>query len=355
MDHWDEPTTLDEPTGPKPIERTGPAPLERTRHITSRMGLSVPGAIGGVLLIVAIAFGSNLDLTRATSGEDGAPPPAEALTDEPTEDVEPTKPDEEVKPTTKPDEEVEPTTKPDEEVEPTPKPEEKPDATPKPTPKPDRQPEPTPKPVMSLALDVREGAIFIDWGTCKVDGAHLYKVVRSYDSTVKWPAGEGDEVVAVVEVGDATKAWDEDAKPGKKAWYGVFCVRKTEAGYKVLSASAVKSIVAPKAEPEPTPKPEPTPAPEPGSMGLEVGVDGGAAVLNWESCGRDGFSHYRILRKVEGEAMLLAEIESEGTMTFVDATVDAGGTYRYAVQAKGQLEGEWVLLCTTEWVGVTVE
>ena len=85
---------------------------------------------------------------------------------------------------------------------------------------------------------------------------------------MKWPAGDGDDVIAVVEVGGAPKAWDEHAPAGKKVWYRVFCVRSTDDGYKVVAASETGSIVAPDKETEPTPKP----TPETSIMWIEAGA-----------------------------------------------------------------------------------
>lgn len=330
------------------VERTRSTP---TSAIRPRLGLSVPGAIGGVLLIGAIAFGANFGAVRSTTTDDGDTPTAAALVetepstnaeredgDAPTATPEPTKAPA-----------AEATEKPAAEPEPTEKPE--PKATEKPEPKPTEKPEPKPtdKPVLSLSLAVKEGAILIDFGACEVDGAEYYKVVRSTDSTVRWPVGEGDSVVAVVEVGGATKAWDEHAKPGKKAWYRVFCVRHTDDGYRVLAASATKAIVAPVAEATP----KPTPHPEPSAMWIEAGADGATVVVSWEACGSEGFSHYRILRKVDGDATVIAEIDDAATTTFVDSAVEPGVTYHYLVQAKGHIGDDWFLLGTTEWASVT--
>lgn len=337
------------------VERTRPA---AGGAITPRLGLSVPGAIGGVLLIGAIAFGASFGAARSTTTDDGDAPSAAALVDtEPSSDAEdedasatatpkPTKapgavPTEKASPeaTEKPAAEPEPTKKPE------PKPTEK--AAPKPTEKP--EPKPTEKPVLSLSLAVKEGAILIDFSACEVDGAEYYKIVRSTDSTVRWPAGDGDSVVAAIEVGAATKARDEHAKPGKKAWYRVFCVRHTDDGYRVLAASATKAIVAPAAEATP----KPTPHPEPSAMWIEAGVDGATIVVSWEACGSEGFSHYRILRKVDGDATVIAEVGDASTTTYVDSDVEPGVTYRYLVQAKGHIGDDWFLLGTTEWTTVT--
>lgn len=87
-------------------------------------------------------------------------------------------------------------------------------------------------------------------------------------------------------------------------------------------------------------------------MWLEAGVDGGAVVLHWEKCTRDGFSHYRILRKAAGEATAIAEVENASTTTYVDHNVEAGVEYHYLVQCKGHVGDTWPLLGTTGWAGV---
>ena len=377
LDGFEDLTPEDDWIGPAPVERTGPLPLERTRRSATRLGLSVPGAIGGVLLVGAIAFGANLSLVGASrdadvdtstpaadvakaDGDKGldkpdkpdVPEPTKAPQDEPKDD--PTK-----APESEPTDKAEPTDaakdgedgEDGEDAEPTKKPE--PDPTKKPTPKPTEKPdaEPTKKPVLDLALAVKEGAILVKWSSCEVDGADYYKVVRSTDSTVAWPAGDGDTLVGAVEMGGTLKAWDGDAPDGKKVWYRVFCVRHTEGGYKVLSASGAKSVVAPASTPKPTPKP----TPEVTAMWIEAGVEGGNVVVHWEACGSDAFSHYRIVRKVDGEGGVIAEIDDAGATTYVDDAVDPGHTYHYIVQAKGTIDGDWFLLSTTEWVSVAVE
>jgi len=327
----------------------GPPDPAPGRSIRTRLGVSVPGAVVGAFLVCALAFGANL--TGSTAPDEPK--------DQPVAEIEPTGgPDEPYAEEPKDDAEPDATAEVDEQVdehadataEPTPKPIEKPEAeaTPKPraepTPKP--TPKPTAKPRLGLVLKIREGAVFIDWTACEVDGADVYKVVRSPDSTVRWPAGENDKVVAAVEVGGATKAWDEHARPGKRAWYRVFCLRSTEAGYRIVALSAAGSIVVP-AEPKPTPPPEPS------AMWIEVDVEGSSVVIHWEACGSDGFSHYRILRKAGGEASMIAEIENAGTTTYVDESVGSGVEYHYLVQAKGHVGDDWVLLGSTGWAGVT--
>lgn len=351
--------------GPMPMERTGPSPLERTRRPSARLGMSVPGAIGGVLLIGAIAFGANLGLVSSQGELDDADPTPKAYTmatDAPdnasADEPEKEQPDRTAKPTEKSEpkptkddkvaEATEPTAKPTEKTEPKPTEKTEPKPTAKPTEKP--EPKPTTKPVLGIELGLKNNVVIIEWSGCGVDGADYYKVVRSYDDTITWPAGDNDAGIAAVEIGGERRAWDKDAKGGKVAYYRVFCVNATDSGYKVLAASKVASIKVPVKE-EPTPKP----TPEVYAMWIEAGQTGDAVTISWEACGSDGFSHYRVIRKVDGEANVIAEIENAGTTTFVDDAVEVGATYKYTVQAKGQLDGQWVLLGTTEWALVTVE
>jgi hypothetical protein len=344
-----------------------PADVRRPGALVGRrLVVSVPGAIAGAVLVCALAFGATLGTATPASslhGADGSAADAsgagadagaavlgwdgyDGTLDDPEHPGGDSEPGSEgtdgPDASTIPSEAPEATTKPAAEPEPTDKPE--PTKKPEPTDK----PKPTETPSMGLTLAIKEGAVLIDWSTCEVDGADYYKVVRSSNATVKWPTGEGDELIAAIEVGGKTKAWDEHAPSGKRVWYRVFCVRHTDDGYKVLVATSAKSIETPE-------KPKPTPTPAPAELWIEAGVDGGAVVLHWEACDGDGFSHYRILRKADGEASVIAEVESQDTTTYVDDDVEPGVTYHYLVQAKGHAGDDWILLGTTGWVEVTVE
>ncbi len=358
---------------------TEPAPDEATaaRALSPRLALSVPGAIGGALLVCALAFGANLGPDRGVHvdehdasgraggaalagadkghvdeapGDDAAKDGSEA--DPKADEAAPKGDDGDTDgavPTDKPDKPEAEKPKADEPKAEKPKAEKPKAEAPKPDkPKPDKPKPDKPKPAMTLALSVREGAVLIDWSSCGVDGADYYKVVRSRDATVRWPAGDNDEVVAAVEIGGKTKAWDEHAVSGKKVWYRVFCVRHTDDGYKVLAASPAKAIKAPV-------KPKPDPIPEPSAMWIDAQVDGGTVVLHWEACDADAFSHYRILRKAGGEATVIAEVENHEVTTYVDDDVEPGVTYHYLVQSKGHLGDDWFLLGSTDWLSVTVE
>jgi hypothetical protein len=385
----EDPAPADDPAaGPVRVDRGG-RPLGHP--IGRRLGISVPGAIGGALLVCTLAFGASLgagdhgtagdasvrtaeshdgtgDATQPPSNDDGhdgstgssgsdatpgdGPDGADGGSDVPggtdgsdaSDATETPAPDGSEPPAADGTEPPAPD-KP-ESSEP------KPTAHTEPTPKPEKTPEPTPaeRPVLGLELSIKEGGVLADWSACEVDGATAYKLVRSTDSTVRWPAGDGDDVVGVVEIGGATKAFDEHAPAGKHLWYRVFCVRHTGDGYQVLAASEAKGIHTPE-KPEPTP----TPTPEPEHLSLEAGADGGHIVLHWETCAGESFSHYRVLRKTTGDATLLTEIGDAGTTSFVDETVEPGVEYHYLVQCKGHSGDGYVLLGTTEWVAATVE
>lgn len=334
---------------------------------------SIPGAVIGTLLVVGLAFGAALaptasrDGSTATNdtttaghggdygGEDGYGEKGDGETTDPTD-----KPDREgTWPTDKPDDEhpdatdkpdqPDPTEKPD--VEATPKPHE-----PDPTPKPTQKPDPTKSPVepINLALALKESHPFMEWGSCEGLDFDYYKVVRSMDSSVTWPPAEGDEMIGAVERGGARKAYDKYAPHGVKAWYRVFCVRKTEAGYKVVNASATKSIEVPE---------EPTP-PDPISLGIDWSVNGeGKVVLTWDACEVDGFGFYKVVKSTSNDnpsylpwtdgTQVIGVVESMHATEWHDWAPDAGHTAWYRVQCLGYVDGMKVLLGQTAVVTVT--
>ena len=326
----------------------------RTFRTRTRLTASVPGAVAGAFLVCALAFGATLQATGGSAPgaggeraamnetEQGQPDYGQPDSGQPEDDVIPDweKPDY----NDRPDGEHETEPMPDPKPEPKPDPKPKPKPEPKPDPKPEPKPDPKPA-VLGLTVAVKDGGVYIDFSECKVDGAEVYKVVRSTDETVKWPAGDNDTLIAAIGMGDKTAAWDKHAPAGKKAWYRVFCVRHTDAGYKVLNSSAVRGIKAPAADP----------APEPKHMGIEVAVDGAHVVIAWDGCGSEQFSHYRILRRTGDSTVVVKEIEDAGTTTWVDESVEAGVTYKYMVQAKGKVDGSYVLLGSTDWAAVTVD
>lgn len=219
---------------------------------------------------------------------------------------------------------------------------------------PEPEPTPTPKPAMNLVLAIKEGAVFIDWSMCERDGFAVYKVVRSTDSTITWPKGANDTVVAAVENQELTKAWDEHAPAGKKVFYRVFCLAHNGDGYKVLAATPVRGIETPDAGP----------APEPYLLDFGIGLGDEGVVLEWETCSSPEFLYYKVVRsqfsnpsylpRTEGSEVI-AVFENRSAGRFVDTNVEAGDHWFYRVQAIGWWNGQKVVLGQTTVKEITVE
>lgn len=220
------------------------------------------------------------------------------------------------------------------------------------------EPKPTPTPVeigtLSLTVTLGDGKPFVNWGDCTGDW-DLYKVVRSTDSTVTWPKGDGDSLAAVVGKDGASKFRDGDAPAGKKVWYRVFCLRETEAGYKIVAASAAKAIQVPAAEPEPEP--------DPVAIGFEVELADGGVALHWGACNHDSFAAYKVLRSTGSDPSYLppsdgtqvrSVIENADLTSYTDGDVASGQTWTYRVQCIGWLNDHKILLGETAAIAVTL-
>ena len=345
------------------------------------LGRSLSGAVLGTLLVAGLAFGAALgpggslgpkdagptkDETAAANSGAGAldgPQTAtgdgkqgdfpkdggwwghEGGSDETDATPKPEAPDATAKP-----EQPEPTDKPEPEA--TDKPE--PERTPKPTEQPDPTKEPT-EPIF-LGLGLKEDHPLLEWGSCGDLDFDYYKVVRSKDATVSWPGGDYDEVIAAVERGGERRAYDKAAPHGKKLWYRVFCVRKTEAGYKVVNASNTKGIEVP----------EETPPPDPISLALEASVnEEGKVVLSWSACEVDGYAFYKVVKSTWNDnpsyypwtdgTDVIGVVEGMFDTELHDWAPDAGETAWYRVQCLGYVDGHKVLLGESAVVAVTTD
>lgn len=358
-----------------PPEPSGP-PVATTR-IGTRLGLSLPAALGAAVLVTAIALGAGALRPTLTDDTGHEPAPAADEASKPDGVDEPGKGDETA---TDPTEKPAPTDEPAKTEPPaaTEKPAatdepaiEKPEATatPKPTVKPTVKPEPKPtakpgataKPgSLELAAKATDGGrVVLDWSRFGGDGFAWYKVVRSKDATVAWPLGEGDSLVVALDDRDTTIAKDADVPGGKTWYYRVFAVAKSETGYRVLAASGVAKVVVPAPEPKPSPKP----TPEPYALGFDVDVTADGVVLDWEGCGSDGFVYYKVVRSTGSNPSylpwtdgteLIAVVEDAGTTSLTDESVASRDTFTYRVQAIGVLDGQKVLLGQTAAIEVTV-
>lgn len=220
------------------------------------------------------------------------------------------------------------------------------------------KPAPTEPPVtdgatLAIEIGIVEGHPKIAWGECPVDFDY-YKVVRSTDSTVTWPAGSNDKVVGVVGPDGHRKVYDGDAPAGKKLWYRVFCVRSSGEGYVVVGKSATKSVVTPTAEPKP----------EPYVMGFTVAQTEDGVVLEWEACTSDGFAFYKVVRSMTNTkpnyplndgTEVIAVFEDHTKTRFVDTNVEPGQTWYYRVVSVGYWSGQKVTLGYTPVGSLTVQ
>ena len=342
-----------------------------------RLTRSIAGAAFGTLLIAGLAFGAALGPGGAFGPKDDGAAVAGAAGAEtgggnesngdaadfggyhdgdasPDHDYLDNEPDETSKPDEGGDEPAE-TDKPA--TEPGDGSGDKPDPTRKPEPKPDPKPEPEDPPAdtVSLSVWIKEFHPKLEWGSCDGLDFDYYKVVRSKDSTVTWPAGDNDTLIAVVEPGGYRKAYDSDAPHGKKVWYRVFCVRHTEDGYKVLRASEARGIEVPE---------EPAP-PDPVALDISYSINAeGEVVLEWGTCGVDGFGFYKVLKSTWNEnpsympwtdgTEIIGVVENKDATEWHDAGGDPGQTIYYRVQCLGWINGSKVLLGETAVIAVTM-
>lgn len=330
---------------------------------STRLSVAVPGALTAILFIGAVAFGSTS--LRSTDLSPAAQPDAVAAKDEAPafgatvaaqgrdrfkHDPTPHEP----KATEAPAKDAPESAKPEAQKPEAAKLEEQKESTqPKPAPE-SKKPAPTTKPApanptaLTLETWAKDTKVKLSWTAFGGEGFEYYKVVRSADTTVTWPASGDDQVVGVI--GDANAPWYAD-KPGcGTAWYyRVFAVRHGEAGYATLAASNVSMVGTACA-----PAPEPVVV-KPLAFNLEV-VPGTGIRLSWEPCWNDRFAAYKLVRsKVNADprfplndgAELVAVIGDAGQTVFLDGAVAAGETWTYRVVAVKSGGGGYVPLCET--------
>ncbi|MGH2428603.1 MAG: hypothetical protein ACRDGV_06895 [Candidatus Limnocylindria bacterium] len=335
------------------------------KQIATRLATSVPAGIGAMLLVGAVAFGANA--VRPDAEEAAAKPAAPTLAGAKAEafgfagSIHETAmfvahEGPELDATIRPEK---PEAKPSDEPKPEPTPEQE-KAQPAPAEQPKPQPEEKPKPketepakpkpattALELFVKIKEGKVKLHWNAFIGPEFGYFKVVRSFDGTVTWPASGDDQVVGVI--GDPNAPWFfEHAPCGKQLHYRVFAVRAADGGgYVTLAASNVATTFI-----ECAPKPEPI---EGHAIGLEVAATGDGIKLQWEKCRADGFVAYKIVRSqahgdprfpLNAGTELVGVISDRFTTGFVDAAVAAGETWTYRVVAvANDGHGGYAALC----------
>jgi hypothetical protein len=342
----------------EPNDRLRPASPDRTR-IRTRLAAGLPLAAATVLTVAAVALGSSVlrpALEAAhhpdATGQAAASEPAADATDGST--AEPQRTDGIAWSQDPKDEATELPT-----AEPTPEATPEPTAKAEPTPKP--EPKATPRPVESgtigLTVASADGRVKLVWTQYSGDRFHYYKIVRSTDSTVRWPLGEKDTLVAYTENQEQTKLIDETAPCGTRVWYRVFAVTSGETGYTVLAASPTRGITV-----EGCTKPTPTPHPDPAGMDLSATQVADGVQLTWSGCDSDAFAAYKVVRSQTDEHpsyplndgdQLIGVLSNAATHTFTDPDVAPGQTWHYRVLAMGN-DGAWYPVCVTDAVTVSV-
>jgi hypothetical protein len=322
--------------------------------ITTRLGVSLPSAIGALLFAGALAFGSGMvdalaplqggDATAQNesndkpndgtgqNGQDGADNKPAAIHEEDKQEPDHSRPDKTPIP------------------EPTPKPQ--------PVEQPKPQPAPTAPPatVTGLALNLQtgDGKVKLAWSVFEGDGFAYYKVVRSSDAEVTWPTGAGDTLVAAVS--DRWGTLVKDFPPCNTNWYyRVFAVMSGESGYATLAASNVGSAFV-----ECVVKPTPLPVYQ---MGFSAEVIDGQVHLTWEQCSSDGFAAYKVVRSqtnpdpnypLNSGSELIAAIGDPSVTGFVDGAVSSGQTWHYRVLSMANDGSGWYPLGMTPVLTVTI-
>lgn len=326
--------------------------------ITTRLGVSLPSAIGALLFAGALAFGSGMiDAVAPSQGGNATAQlgsqPADGHNDghndggsggnhkpatsyhEDKDEPDHSRPNQTPKP--------EPTPKP-QQVEP-----------PKPQPAPPAPPAP-PATVTGLALSLEtfDSKVKLTWSVFEGDGFAYYKVVRSSDADVTWPTGAGDSLVAAV--GDRWATLVKDFPPCNTNWYyRVFAVMSGDTGYATLAVSNVATAYVACAV-----KPTHPPVHQ---MGFSAEVIDGQVHLTWEQCTSEGFGVYKVVRSqtntdpkypLNEGTELIAAIGDSSVTALVDGAVSSGQTWHYRVLAMANDGSGWYPLGMTPVLTVTI-
>jgi hypothetical protein len=368
---------------------TGPTKPDRARPtLTTRLGVSLPIALGALLFAGAIAFGSGMvnpghghggshgtkpngygwvqghSAWNQSDHHNGNKPKDEPGHDKPNKPDKPKPPEQNTGPAATP--------KPDQNTQP--------GATPKPE-KPKYTPPPPTGDVTALNLEAASftGKVKLTWSKYQGEGFSYYKVVRSTDATVSWPTGPGDTLIHWSH--DKYENFFKDYPPcGTTFFYRVFAVTSGSSGYQVLAASnAVQGTAgcdgqtpaptptpAPPTPAPPTPAPPtpapPTPAP-PAPMALSVALVDGGVDVDWAPCSTAGFTGYQVVRSMTNPdpwyplnagTELVASIGNANISSLVDTNVSTGQTWTYRVVCMANTGNGAFMAGFTAAVSVTI-
>jgi hypothetical protein len=333
----------------------------RGERQTSRLAISLPGAITAILLVAALALGATSLRPTASSSEPAAPASAIApagspaggspvgssnlgdagtgpggagavtkpvLADDPVLEESPAVP--------------EPTKEP---------------AVPEPTkePMPSPAPKPTPAPLpetklIELGLKLDGGRVLVDWSPCDVAGFAYAKVVRSFDATVTWPPSGDDVVIAAIEDPAKTAVLDWKATAGATLAYRVVVIAKHVDGAFVACKSPVRSITVPK----------PTEPPPTGSIDLSLLAKETKVVISWTACSGD-FDHYKVVRSKDSTVTWptgeydtgIAAVGKDGERVAWDGPLPSGVTVWYRVFCVKSGDAGYVVLAASPVKSIT--
>jgi hypothetical protein len=212
---------------------------------------------------------------------------------------------------------------------------------------PSKEPGPADTAVLKVILEAgeRDGKVRLEWTACEADDVVAWKVVRSADETVAWPAGEDTLLVALEP--DVHAYTDGKAPEGRKSWYRVFAVALMGGEYLVRCASDAQRVFVPDPEPTPKPTPRPTakPAPDPtdkpdiAELELAIKLRDGHPLLDWSQCKSDHFDLYKVVASKDDRVKwptgdndwVAAAIGERDVTALWDKDAPAGRTLYYRV------------------------
>jgi hypothetical protein len=320
---------------------------DRTRRISGgghgrRFGLSVPGAVAGTFLVVALAFGAAMGPLATRPVSDGAGNGGVAIS-EPTD-----KPIDTEQPETTAG--VDEPVKTDDASEPVKT--EPPAATPNAGPTAPPAPPAPAETTIAIGLALEGTAVVVEWSACAVDGFVAYKVVRSKDEFVKWPLGSGDSLAGVIEAQTTTRFVDKAVDGGRTYQYRVFGLRKWNDETVVACRSGAGSITTP----APTPKPEPVV----GSLSITVALMEGHPFLDWTECTGLDFDYYKVVRSADSMVTwpkgdndsLVAAVGVDGKTKAWDGDAPGGTVVYYAVFCVRSTEAGYAVVAASAVKGI---